>query len=210
MNIIQESDNNRISPVERIDGVAISFAGDNNVITFSKGTKFSGCRFTISGNNSRITIGASKYGIYNLQVYATHSQLVIGNDFSCWGCDMRLHEPNSEISIGNDCMFSSEIALYATDVHAIYDDETKTVLNFSKPIRIGNHVWVGRRVGILKGSEINDNSIVGFGSVVNRKFTESNICIAGAPAQIVKSGINWDRRNPYNYDLFVKSRDKAQ
>ena len=123
---------------------------------------------------------------------------------------MRLHEPNSEISIGNDCMYSSEIALYATDVHAIYDDETKTVLNFSKPIRIGNHVWVGRRVGILKGSEINDNSIVGFGSVVNRKFTESSICIAGVPAQIVKSGINWDRRNPYNYDLFVKSRDKPQ
>ena len=58
-------------------------------------------------------------------------------------------------------MFSTEIRVYATDGHAIYSIDQNKVLNIGKIITIGNHVWIGRRVNLLKGTKINDNSIVG-------------------------------------------------
>ncbi len=48
-------------------------------------------------------------------------------------------------------------------------------------------------VSILKGATIFDNSIVAFGSIVTKSFTETNVIIAGIPAKIVKTNINWKK-----------------
>ena len=45
---------------------------------------------------------------------------------------------------------------------------------------------------LLKGSYVNTGSVVGYGSVVTRKFIEKNIIIAGNPARKVKENIFWD------------------
>ena len=74
------------------------------------------------------------------------------------------------------------------------------VLNIGKIIKIGNHVWIGRRVDLLKGTKINDNSIVGFGSVVTGNIDESNVVIAGFPAKVIKTGVNWSRLTPEEYE----------
>lgn len=47
---------------------------------------------------------------------------------------------------------------------------------------------------IGKNVKISDNSIVGWGSIVTRKFDEPNVIIAGIPAKVVKRGVNWDRK----------------
>lgn len=47
-------------------------------------------------------------------------------------------------------------------------------------------------VDILKGASINDNSIIGFKSLVTKKYTEKNVIIAGSPAKIIKTNINWE------------------
>jgi acetyltransferase-like isoleucine patch superfamily enzyme len=57
----------------------------------------------------------------------------------------------------------------------------------------GEHVWVGTKVVCLKGTEISDNSVVGAASVVNNKFDETNVVIAGSPSKIVKHGVGWVR-----------------
>lgn len=44
-----------------------------------------------------------------------------------------------------------------------------------------------------KCSLISDNSVVGFGSVVTKKFKDSNVILAEVPARVVKCNINWDR-----------------
>ena len=72
-------------------------------------------------------------------------------------------------------------------------------MNRSKGIIIGNHVWVGNRVHILKNTVIPDNTIVGTKSIVNKPFEDTNTVIAGIPAQIVKKNINWDRRGLANF-----------
>lgn len=49
--------------------------------------------------------------------------------------------------------------------HAILD-ETGKCINQGEDVVIGNHVWFVQNVEILKGSIIQDNSIIGAGSVV--------------------------------------------
>ena len=74
-------------------------------------------------------------------------------------------------------------------------------LNHAESIEIGRHVWVGKDVKIGKNVRIADNSIVGWGSIVTRRFDEPNVILAGIPAKVVKRGINWDRRSLNKYML---------
>lgn len=183
-----------------IPGIKIDILGKNNYIKIYEGTKFENCRFQI-GNNNTIIINKSRYRIQNMRMYSNnYTTLKIGNDFSCLECDIRLQENKTGLFIGDNCMFSTEIRIYATDGHAIYSIDDGKVLNTGNIITIGNHVWIGRRVNLLKNTKINDNSIVGLGSVVTKKFDEQNIVIAGFPAKIIKRGVNWSRIPPEEYE----------
>ena len=62
-----------------------------------------------------------------------------------------------------------------------------------KDIRIGDRVWIGRDVQVLKGTVLHSESVVGACSVVSRAFDEGNCVVAGVPARVVKQGIRWDR-----------------
>ena len=53
------------------------------------------------------------------------------------------------------------------------------------PIKIGNHVWVGAGVTILKGITIGDHAIIRGGSVVNKDVPPYSV-VVGNPAKVVK------------------------
>jgi maltose O-acetyltransferase len=38
------------------------------------------------------------------------------------------------------------------------------------PVRIGANVWIGARAGILPGTTIGENSVVGFGAVCSGEY----------------------------------------
>ena len=97
-------------------------------------------------------------------------------------------------------MFSASIYIRSSDGHAIYDNDTKQVINKPENLYIGNHVWLCNGATILKNTVISDNSIVAKNSVVTKKFYEKNIIIAGIPAKKVKGNINWDRKNTFSYE----------
>ena len=104
------------------------------------------------------------------------------------------------ITIGNECMFAREIMVRNNDGHVIIDKNTKEVINPPEDIVIGDNVWVGMRVMILKGSVIPNGSVVGAMSLVNKKFEDENTLIAGVPANIVRSDIEWRRED---YAMFT-------
>ncbi|MDK9708687.1 MAG: hypothetical protein OEL83_16715 [Desulforhopalus sp.] len=54
-----------------------------------------------------------------------------------------------------------------------------------KPIHIGDHVWLGVNVIVMKGVSIGRNSVIGAGSIVTRDIPE-NVIAAGNPCRVIK------------------------
>ncbi|NGM83578.1 acetyltransferase [Paenibacillus sp. 7124] len=98
-----------------------------------------------------------------------------------------------KVTIGNNCLFASKI--YISDIsHGKYSntadasspetppDERKL---FTRPVSIGNNVWIGENACILPGVTIEDGCIIGANSVVNKDIPR-NCVVVGAPAYVVK------------------------
>ena len=62
--------------------------------------------------------------------------------------------------------------------------------NKTKPIFIGDHVWIGANSTILKGVSIGDGAIVAAGAVVT-KDVKPNTIVAGCPAKEIKEIKEW-------------------
>ena len=93
-------------------------------------------------------------------------------------------EESSEI--GDNCLTGSTIIM-DTDFHTFSDREHILYNNpKTKPVRIGNGVWICGQSVILKGCQIGNKTVIGFRSVVTKNFP-SNVVVAGNPAKIVKS-----------------------
>jgi len=85
------------------------------------------------------------------------------------------------IEIGNNAVISPGAAIIDHDGYGI---DGKPALE--KPVKIGNHVWVGFRSTVLKGVTIGDNSIIAAGAVVT-KDVEPNTIVGGNPAKKIRS-----------------------
>ncbi len=92
----------------------------------------------------------------------------------------------NKIVIGEDCLISDNVCIVDSDSHCINGNQD----NICKPILIGNHVWIGRNVTILKGVEIGDGVIIGACSVVTKSIP-SNCLAVGNPARVIKENIMW-------------------
>lgn len=180
-----------------------------NIYAYGKGNKISYCpeglKIYIWGNGNVIDIDPSvsffqgKIEIGEGQSPTNNCIVKIGAKSSAAGIHISLREDNSTITIGKNCMFSWGIKIWNTDFHAIYSETTKECLNIGKAITIGDHVWLSQATYVLKNTTIAENSIVGAGAIVSKKFTEPNVIIAGIPARVVKRGINWSSATPNNY-----------
>lgn len=58
-------------------------------------------------------------------------------------------------------------------------------LEYARPIRVGNNVWIGAQVCVLPGVTIGDNTVIGAGSVVNRDIP-ANVIAAGNPCRVIR------------------------
>lgn len=171
----------------------ISFWNKSSNNQLKIGKNFVGKHLVIEfkSHNCKITIGDNVTLCGRLEVYGKNRTMTIGNNTTVIGGKIMCRDAN--VSIGNHCLFSREIEIRSTDVHKIYDLDTDQHLNPSKDIKIGNRVWMGIGALISKGSVIQDDSIVGAKSFVNKSFEEKNVIIAGTPAKIIKSNIYWKR-----------------
>jgi maltose O-acetyltransferase len=92
------------------------------------------------------------------------------------------------VKIGENCFISSNcgISSYNHIQNSLnrHKDQSED-FRFSKPVVIGNNVWIGMNVCILPGVEIGDNSIVGSGSVVVKNIPSNEVWV-GNPARFVK------------------------
>lgn len=93
---------------------------------------------------------------------------------------------SEHIKVGNDVAIASDVIIRGCDDHKIISCPHE----MTKPVLIGNHVWIGQRAMILKGVTIGDGAIVAAGSIVTKDIP-ANTLVAGIPAKIIKREVYW-------------------
>jgi len=170
----------------------IIISGNNNEITVGDGSILYHTTVTIRGNNNRVRIGENvtcKVGDFSFE--DDGGSIGIGDRTTISGHTHLACIEGKSIRIGKDCLFSSDIIFRVGDSHSILDMDGKRI-NPSQDIEVGDHVWISYNTTLTKGSAVARDSIVGTGAIVTRKFTTPNVVIAGVPASVIKTNINWD------------------
>jgi len=91
----------------------------------------------------------------------------------------------SQITIGDDCLIGEYVSIRDANHGMQPGCVMRCQRHTSKPIAIGNDVWIGRGVMILGGVTIGSGAIIGANSVVTHNIPERAIA-GGVPARIIR------------------------
>ncbi len=181
-----------------VKGLQIEFLGNNNTVRIEYPSQIYHSKIYFKGDNNQVSFGKNSKGVFYFQLNHNNNNVSLGNRVESEGFAATLH--GDELIIGNNCMFSSPVKVW-TDGHSVIDATTRELLNpAGHTIKIGDHVWIGQDVVLLKRANIPSNCIVAHSSVVTKAFHEENCVYAGNPAKVVKTGINWNGASPYTYN----------
>lgn len=129
----------------------------------------------VFGDNVRVSMTVTPWTYDPTAVISIGSNSFLnGTRFGC----------QQEITVGPWAILS-EARIMDTDFHSVdiarhRPDARPRVL----PVRLDDNVWVGAQAGILPGTRIGKNSVVGFGAVCAGVYPENSV-IAGNPARVV-------------------------
>jgi acetyltransferase-like isoleucine patch superfamily enzyme len=99
--------------------------------------------------------------------------------FVNYGASLSAH---SLVRIGDRCLIGQYTIIMDCDYHSPEDSESH---GETRPIVIGDGVWIGARVIVLKGVTIGSGAVVAAGSVVTRDVPAGAV-VAGVPAQVIR------------------------
>lgn len=79
------------------------------------------------------------------------------------------------VTIGRDCLISWDVVIMDTDQHGHHGKPAET-----RPVIIGDRVWIGCRAIILKGVIIGDDAVIGAGAIVTKSVPAGAIAVGEA------------------------------
>lgn len=161
--------------LKNICTVALMKARYGNKLKMGAIQTFEKLRLEISGKG-KVIIGSYNQNREKLYLSACGGVLTLGSHcfFNINGSVTCLQE----ITIGDNCKFGNNVVIVDHDHNFrtnTYDNENPEFI--SSPIRIGNNVWCGANVTILRGSEIGDNCVIAAGATVKGKYKASSIIV---------------------------------
>lgn len=113
-------------------------------------------------------------------VWQPGPSIIIGNNvFIGMGCEFNIRK---KITIGNDCLVASGCKFIDHDHGIMPNQLMRLQAGPESPIIIGNNVWLGANVIVLKGVNIFEGAIIAAGAVVNKSVPANEIW-AGVPAK---------------------------
>lgn len=171
----------------------INLCGTGNEIEIENGTVLYKTKIDLSGSGNVLHIGHNCVIKHAEFVYEDDNNMIeIGNETRMMGRLKAACLEAKKIIIGEGCLFSSQIEIRTSDSHSILNKNRERI-NCAESISIGDRVWCGQGVYILKGSRIGNDCVIGAGSIVNKNYQDTNCIIAGIPAKIVKRDIAWQK-----------------
>lgn len=90
----------------------------------------------------------------------------------------------AKIKFGDNVFIGPDCGFY-TAGHPIKVSERNTGREYSKPITIGDNVWIGGGVKVMPGVTIGDNCVIGAGSVVTKDIPSNTIAM-GNPCKVYR------------------------
>jgi acetyltransferase-like isoleucine patch superfamily enzyme len=142
----------------------------------------------IEGSDNTLVVEQGSYLRGRIELIGNGNVITIGRR-SVIGGGMLMAHHGTRIAIGDDCLFAASINVRTSDSHSILDASGRRI-NPEKNIHIGNRVWFGCDVTVLKGSTIGNDVVVGTLSMVSGHLPDK-VVAAGIPARVIRENTTW-------------------
>ncbi|WP_438349493.1 acyltransferase [Paenibacillus sp. FA6] len=170
--------------IKRVDRVLRGFLFRFRTTKSGSHLQVSGSHIISKCSNTKLIIGnrVMLYDKVNFYLDQPGAEIIIGD---CTYINRRTEVMSkASVTIGKSCAISWDVVISDTDYHEIVGTSS------TKPIVIGDEVWIGCKSTILKGVTIGNGAVVAAGSVVT-KDVEPYSLVGGIPAKVIKRNIRW-------------------
>lgn len=189
-----EKDNKGLIKKSIVKKSRIYVKGDENEIYISN-SLLTDSSIVVTGKHNRVEIlEGTELNNVRIIVRGTNCLVHIGKNTTFGGARLINVGRDNQLVIGESCLFSDQIEVWASDTHAIYNESGEWI-NPEKSIHISNKVWVGSQVTILKGVNIGEGAIIGMRALVT-KNVEKRTLVAGSPASVLRRDVEWSLTYP--------------
>ncbi|MBQ2150975.1 MAG: acyltransferase [Bacteroidales bacterium] len=173
----------------------IRFQGTGNRICLRKADLFNTTVFIRGKGHTLIVDEHVKVYNMHIKIIGNNNTVHIGAGTSFGGGQIICGGNGISITTGKNCVFAEGVDIWSTDTHSVTQDGQ--LVNVPKSICIGDHVWAGKDVAILKGVTIGDGAVIGMRSLVTHDLVEKTLSL-GSPARTIRENIDWCLNNPNN------------
>lgn len=182
---------NKVIGTPVMNSSVISFAGKNNILVCEENVRLHNSKITFHGNNSVVYLSSNRHIYYvDISLYF-NSAMYFGADNYFNGPIHIVISEETNVVFGKEGLCSFGVWLRTADPHLVYDCDSHKRINPSKSIFVGDHVWIGQDVLLLKGANICSGSIISAKSCVTSKTIPSNTVFGGVPARLAKENVFW-------------------
>jgi acetyltransferase-like isoleucine patch superfamily enzyme len=144
----------------------------------------------LGGDHLKVVVGTDTVARVGLHLAAKATAFI--GDRTTIG-QARCIAANADLVIGDDCQLSEDVLVQCSDQHAIVEqDGGAPVFGHRRHVKIGRHVWLGRRAMVLPDVTIGTGAIVESGAVV-RSDVAAHTMVGGAPATLLREKVDWRR-----------------
>jgi len=170
---------------------SITILGSNNEVLIESRCEFKNLKVVVKGDNNKILIKrGSRFQGGNISL-VSFSQLEIG-ERSTFAPRIEFVIESANVTIGNDCMTAAGLTIKTTDTHGIYSLDDEKIINTPQDITIGDYVWFGKDVTILKGAKVAPCNIIAMQSLFDKESKPFELW-EGRPAKKSKGNVIWAR-----------------
>lgn len=170
---------------------SIQVLGNNNTIFIESRCSFKNFRLIIRGDNNIVTIKRGAWFLGGVISMASFSTLEIG-ERSSFGNRLEFVIESAKVNIGDDCMAAAGLTVRTTDTHGIYSLEDGKLINPPKDVIIGDYVWFGKDITILKGANIGPCNIIAIESMFTKSSGPFELW-GGRPAKKIRDNVMWSK-----------------
>ncbi len=123
-------------------------------------------------------------GYCHLEVSSETALIEVG-DRTEFNNNLMIKSEGAGIRIGRDGLFGAHVEIFDSDFHDLDPARRKAGTQKTAAVEIGDNVFVGMGVRILKGATIGADSVIGAGSVVTG-MVPAGVIAAGNPARVIR------------------------